>query len=695
MRKRVIEILIFVLIIIGLTINVNAQNVDKVQKAYSCLDSLVGNTTLTLDEAIFASLANSRIVKAEEKIKSEKSATESCWPKAGCNVKTTAQVAIAYDHLGRDTKDITKWLLSKNGTISGFSWYLQVTIDNSEMSQCKINYDNADYPLSINNEMKLSGNLGSCLSIDPNGYRMRINNNCANKVFGVNCDKGFKINLLYEKNSGGTLYVSSRTESGSANSWKSLDISAKCFKEGNACNYEASLWATAALYSTNENYEAFVPYLSVLMEENPRLMPSAFLSYIEGGSQHYEKLIQSKFSRPQERAYWEVSGNRYYDTALGMMALGGCKDSGEEACTNPDLKDVANFLFDGQTEKGCWNNNNLKDTAFLLYAGWGETLIQSGVIGDGGGSVIIITGNETCTELEGTCRATCSISERTTDEGSCPVGEEFCCVPPYDPNSLPDCEVNNNYCVERGACLGDAGGELVSEYECSISNLVCCSQDYVEKTCLEQGGEICLDDEVCNNDIVDSSDGACCKDGCVKGETFECTENSECDEEAGEICEGGECIVPSEKGCLNDLECREGEKCDGGICTTGAGGSKTWIIILIVLIILIVIAIIFRNKIQMFLFKRKGKGKSGPVGPNGPGGPAGRFGFGGPMGRAPPRFGGGPGIRPAGPISRPIIRPSPVVSKPVVVSRPAPAKKMTEKEKDMEDTLKKLKKMAE
>ena len=32
---------------------------------------------------------------------------------------------------------------------------------------------------------------------------------------------------------------------------------------GNVCNYEASLWAAAALYATGENYQPFVPYLSV------------------------------------------------------------------------------------------------------------------------------------------------------------------------------------------------------------------------------------------------------------------------------------------------------------------------------------------------------------------------------------------------------------------------------------------------
>ena len=193
------QILASVLLIIFVSLNANAQNIDKVQKAYQCLDSLVNTTNINLDEAIFSILANVPGNKSINLVQNEKSLSEWCWPKVGCNVKTTAQVAIAYHHLGKDTTNITNWLLSKNGTISGLTWFLQVTIDNNEVSQCKINYDNTDYTLNINNEMKLEGNVGGCLAIDSNGYRMKISNNCVNKVFGVNCDKGYKINLLYGK----------------------------------------------------------------------------------------------------------------------------------------------------------------------------------------------------------------------------------------------------------------------------------------------------------------------------------------------------------------------------------------------------------------------------------------------------------------------------------------------------------------
>src|SRR3989344_1857328 len=135
MRKRGLQVLASVILIILISLNANAQNVSKIQKAYQCIDSLVNNGTLpmTLDEAIFTALTNVPGNKSVNKINSEKSLTESCWPKAGCNVKTTAQAAIVYDHLRKDTKNITKWLLSKNGTISGFRWYLQITSDNNEV----------------------------------------------------------------------------------------------------------------------------------------------------------------------------------------------------------------------------------------------------------------------------------------------------------------------------------------------------------------------------------------------------------------------------------------------------------------------------------------------------------------------------------------------------------------------------------
>jgi len=665
--------------VVALSGFVKAEGIEKISKAYQCLDNLVNTTQINLDEAIFAALANVPGNKSWSIISSEKSPSEFCWPKAGCTVKTTAQVALVYKQLGKETKNITAWLTSKNATVAGFTWYLQTTIDNNEVSQCSVNYDGADHIFNVKDDMKLEGNVGQCLTIDVSEYRFGISNNCFDKVFSVKCDKGFKINLLYEKSTGGTLYVSSRTESGSANSWKSSEINAKCFKEGSACNYESSLWATTALYSTGKDYESFVPYLRVLLDDNQKLFPSSFLNYLQGGSQYYSKIIDARNNRPQGRAYWDLSGNKFYDTALAMLSLGSCQATADDLCMNADLKDAANYLLDGQTDKGCWNNNNLKDTAFLLYAGWTRNIQSPSTPGGstgGGGIVPIILENATCVNIGGACSSTnCSSSTEISVNASCSNASDVCCLQKsssYNPTTPSGCESAGYYCVStRISCLENSG-TILDEKECATFDKVCCTIEVPEpKICTEQGGTICQGSEDCEGSIVSSSTGSCCVGTCKTTEQFECTADAEC--------------APNQK-CENN-------KCVSSGTTpppTTASGSSKWIYILIILIILVAAAIVFRNKIKIWLFNRKkSKESKGPLGrmPRWPGGPPQ---FGGMPPRFEPHSGG---ARPL--VRQPIIQTRPV-QQPARVPPSRPVSRVSSaKEKEMDETLKKLKKMSE
>ncbi|GEM_PF-703282 len=681
MMKRGLVLFTLFIVVIALPGFVRAEGIGKITKAYQCLDGLVNTTQINLDEAIFTALANVPGNKSWSIISGEKSPTEWCWPKAGCTVKTTAQVALVYKQLGKDTKNITAWLSSKNATVAGFTWYLQTTIDNNEISQCSVNYDGIDRSFSVKDDMKLEGDVGQCLSIDVSGYRFKIPNNCIDKVFSVKCDKGFKINLLYEKSSGGTLYVSSRTESGSANSWKSSEINAKCFKEGSSCNYESSLWAAAALYSTGKNYESFIPYLRVLADDNPKLFPSSFLNYLQGGSQYYSKIVDARNNRPQGRAYWDLSGNKFYDTALAMLSLGSCQATADDLCTNADLKDAATYLLDGQTDKGCWNNNNLKDTAFLLYAGWTRNIKSPSATTTGtggeGGIIPIIPENAICVNVGGACSLTnCSSSTENTINASCSNSGDVCCLQKssYNPATPSDCQSAAYYCAPtRISCLENSG-TILGEKECATFDKVCCTIEVPEpKTCTEQGGSICQGSEDCDGSIVSSSTGSCCVGTCKKTEQFECTVNTEC--ASNEKCENNKCV-------------------SSGTTPPPATtpGSSTWIYVLAILIILIVVAILFRKKIQIWMFNRsKAKGSKGPLGgmpPRGLGGPP-KF------GRMPPRFG-----PPSGLGSRPLVRQTMMQTRPVQQpakmppSRPA-SRAPNAKEKEMDETLKKLKKMSE
>jgi len=103
--------------------------------------------------------------------------------------------------------------------------------------------------------------------------------------------------------------------------------------------------------------------------------------------------------------------------------------------------------------------------------------------------------------------------------------------------------------------------------------------------------------------------------------------------------------------------------------------SMIWIIILIILIIIVIAGIIFRNRIRLFIFKLRGKASASPV--IRPGSP-------------PPGS-----IRPQ---TMPVGMRKPVAFGtnfgPKVQARPPVKRVLSAKDKEMEETLKKLKEMS-
>src|SRR3990172_9190129 len=92
--------------------NVSTDNIDR---AYDCLENQTKGKNLSLKEATFSMLALGSKGNLADRIESFKDASL-CWPKGACNVKETAQVALAYNRAGKETGNIKKWLLSKNAT---------------------------------------------------------------------------------------------------------------------------------------------------------------------------------------------------------------------------------------------------------------------------------------------------------------------------------------------------------------------------------------------------------------------------------------------------------------------------------------------------------------------------------------------------------------------------------------------------
>ncbi len=484
MRKKVFAWAVFALALlcVGFVIAGSADHVTDINQAFTCLDNRVETSSLSLEDAVFAAMAKTPNPKINDTINQLKSGSEFCWPNSGCTVRTTAQVALAKIRMGENIGNITAWLKSRSGVTQQMTWYLQIIIDDNQPASCKINYDDSDKSVIIDEDMKLSGSPGNCLSITPSGYWMRIGNNCLDKTFSVQCDKGFKTNLLYEKETGGAIYISPQTHGAGAGSWTTERITAKCFQDGSSCNYEGSLWAAAALYANDEDIGEYAPYLRALAADNERYFPSAFLIAIyQGGEEHYAKIIGSQRIRP-EGAYWQMTStpyNKFYDTALAMLALGGA-DSPEI-----DNARTLNYLFINQDESGCWNGGSIRDTAFIIYAAhWPRS---QGFCGDGACG----TG-----ETSQNCPGDCIICGDGVANGG-----EAC-----DGTDLKD-----ETCISKGF----SGGDLACYANCTL-NVEDCSGS-VNQVCgdgMVTGSEVCDcgPDGVCtspielNNTECDSSD---------------------------------------------------------------------------------------------------------------------------------------------------------------------------------------------
>ncbi len=559
-------------------------DLSGVDKAYSCLENEVDEKdSFSLQESVFGVLALGSEDKLEDVIENEKKSGEDCWPKSGCNLRETAQVLLAYDRIGKSTDDIEDWLLSKNGTADELTWYLEVEVTNHVASECTVKYNGDERSIDVREDFTLSGSGGSCLSVSSSGYWLKIDDDCLEEEFEVSCDEDFITTLIYQKGLSGTLFVSSETHSAPSLGTTTEKVNAQCFKSGNSCDYEGSLWAALALHEVGKETSEFIPYLLALAPDNKKYFPESFL-YILGVEDQYGSVAEQQ----KQGDYWQMGGspyNRFYDTSLGMLSLQGSGAS--------ELGNSQSYLLEVQTKEGCWNNNNIRDTAFVLYSGWPRGVSTSG----GGGTV-----GQSCTS-------------------------------------------SGNYCEREGACL-DSGGLVLGELECSNFRDVCCNVRIVESTCFEQGGRICGAGEQCSGDITSSADGSCCLGTCeIREVTDVCASGGgmcrvSCDED-DEIT-GDACPI------AGDVCCKTSSEPSGGI------SAWVWILLLLILIALVVLGIVYRNKLRVFIYRWKGKIKTQKIerprgGPGIPVGmrraiprfsPAGR-----PVRRAPRRRTGGRGDR--------------------------------------------------
>jgi len=545
-KKRILIIFLIFMSFSLLQAQVSPEDEEeKIDNAYSwLLDEVQENCdSLTTEEKIFSLLA---INECRIEVIND-SSNEECWPVENCRLKRTAQAVLALDSVGVDTVKAQEWILSQNKTPSELTWYLQ--IESNEQTTCSIGYSGFSNIVNIMEDKKISGDAGPCFeSLTSDSYWLKIFSSpfCYNQEFSISCDEDFSTTLLFRKQDSSIIHVFQQTSSAAATGTIIEKVESFCFRggaSGNLCNYEGSLWAALVLDSLGEDVSSYLPYLITFAEDNQGFLPDAFLYFITTYTEYSTSLL-SKQKQIGSQYYWQGLGGIYYDTALALFPF-----KNEE--TFLEKTNSKQWLLEIQHGDGYWHGGNIRDTAFILASIWPRDFVRGGN-GNGNG------------------------------------------------DGLQDCKSAENYCVNKGSCIG-YGGEVLSDYYCSVLS-ECCTVQPEQPTCTEQGGEICSSNERCSGSMISAADTNNC---CVDGGSCKIVTPviSECEKQQG-ICRGS---------CLSD-EQQTFYSCEftGDFCCspkTKKSGGVFWIWFFLILIVLVVIGIIFRDKLRSFWFKIKSKSK--------------------------------------------------------------------------------------
>lgn len=520
-------------------------NNTAINNAYDCLEDKVENCSTSLDDNIFTLLSLKKCKNEVLKV----SSSVGCWPTGACNIKQTAQAMLALKESNSNTTNSETWLFSHVKTPTNLEWFIE--IESNSASTCSIDYSGHSYQISIGEDKKLSAGAGSCLSLAQDNYWLKISPSCQNYQYEISCNTDFTTSKLFKEQDSDTIHVTEEVNSASSGGITIEQVNSSCFADSTSCSYEGTLWAAMFLSSKNHDISPYIPYIVTMADNNPRVLPEAFLYILAGDAYRNDLLLKQKSSK-----YWEASGDRYYDTALALLAL-----SSDDVSEKTNALD---WLEEMQNNEGCWPTS-IKDMGFLLY----------------------------------------SISPRasSSDDGG-------------GITTLPDCETAGYFCSSAITC-NEAGGSIFDNYQCSSSFLECCSKKKEAMSCAAQGGEICTGSEQCVSGTVvtasDSTYAECCVGGiCIVPDSGGSggTEENSCLANNG-ICRVFEC----ESGEQSDttLSCDSSSE----ICCikTGSKISYLWIWILVILIILLIIAILFRDKLRRFWLYIKTKFKKSPPGP--------------------------------------------------------------------------------
>lgn len=447
---------VFILVLLFASLFVSAQSLNSTEsRAEKCLEDKIGSkcSTLSFEQQVFSLLATGKC--SSEIQNAGKSNT--CWPSSSCKIKETSLAALALQNSGSNTDDAEKWLLSNSRVPTGIEFYLEVDIPTASLSQCKISFDSSSKKITIAEDRKISGDFSSCFSSAYDGYWLKIKDSCLNKKFEISCDKDFVSTILYKKSGSNIWHVSSDVQSASSSGTTSHQLNYSCLSTSNICDFEENLWAALALQKNND-INFLLPYLVTLSEEktNSKFFPESYL-YLFTSSENY---LNSILAMQKTEGFWDVKSDKgkFFDTALGILS------SASSDATN----NAKSWLSSVQGQDGCWNNGNIRDTAFLLWAGWPNS-------------------NPT-------------------------------------PNTIiPRCEEYNYHCLSLGECQNAEGNKL-DNYDCSyISGAkICCDKAKVLEKCSDLSGTICTSEQTCSSSEVEASDTQNCCTGTCESTQSEC-----------------------------------------------------------------------------------------------------------------------------------------------------------------------------
>jgi hypothetical protein len=576
MKREVIFLFVFIFALIFIPL-IYADELQQVEDAYDCLSTRVNQTgcsSLSFDDRVFTALASQECMS---ELSADNSSNQ-CWPKSGCRIKSTAQAILALNKK-TDTTKAESWLLSQTSVPSGLEWFLE--IESNKATTCDITYSGSTYKISIGDNKKISStNLGRDLVLAQDNYWLKISPSIYNKEIGIKCADGFITTLLFKKADYPTVHVSDTVHYAGATGETYEKVESLCFAQGGTCNYEGSLWAAIVLHSLDKDDELkpFLPYLITMKDEfqNQIYLPEAFL-YILTGKFRIELLLKQRAN-----SYWSESGSIYYDTALALLPFGS-SDSPTERENSKD------WLLSVQQRSGCWNNGNIRDTAFVLYSIWPKYSSPITPVGECDYDFQCI--DVSCKVASCGDDGYCSYEDYSCDDN------DGCCAPGCDYSNDNDCASieceNDGQCPDDDSsalyCANDNVYQEIYTYSCNTADNMCetnTEEELVESCDNGCDGGVCTGGSECDNWFNRCPTGQKCESGVCIPDGGDCPNgDSDCPgtEYGGTYCsddmtvyEGvftyscntaeGICIKQEEQ---QEVEsCNEGEKCKDGACIT-------------------------------------------------------------------------------------------------------------------------------